>query len=127
MPFSRLFPPTFLGQKWFQPIGIILKSTKKTSMGALHLGFGMVITEIGIFQTLCLLSINKVKITYSCYNVWFKEFPTEHWQEIFVSLYLYLHQISNVNENLLFFSIIIPTQLIHVSLYFFMLTQTLLI
>ena len=44
-------------------------------------------------------------------------------------LFLYLHQISNVNENLLFFSIIIPTQLIHVSLYFFMLTitQTLLI
>ena len=58
------------------------------------------------------------------------EFPTEHWQEIFVSLFLYLHQILNVNENLLFCSIIIiPTQQIHVSLYFFMLTitQTLLI
>ena len=52
------------------------------------------------------------------------EFPTEHWQEIFVSLFLYLHQIPNVNENLLFCYIIIPTHLVHVSLYFFMLTIT---
>ena len=29
MAFSRLLPPTFLGQKWFHPIGITLKSTKK--------------------------------------------------------------------------------------------------
>ena len=65
--------------------------------------------------------VNKVRITYSCYNVCFKEFPTEHWQEIFVSLFLYLHQISNVNANF-FFSIIIQTQLIHVSLYFFIIT-----
>ena len=73
--------------------------------------------------------VNKVRITYICYNVWFKEFPTEHWQKIFVSLFLYLHQIPNVNENLLFCYIIIPTELVHVSLYFFMLTitQTLLI
>ena len=73
--------------------------------------------------------LNKVRITYICYNVWFKKFPTEHWQEIFESLFFYLPQIPNVNENLWFCSIIIPTQLIYVSLHFFMLTitQTLLI